>query len=161
MTKPIDYAELRLIARGILDDDSGDVTEEVHDLASAIVSLLDDADAIRRSLPNLMKVSPNDLAAVVDENTALRERDAKLVEWVKSIVKTEIVDEATGQRGVSFGNINVWHCTWCSETGIATDSVHSDARAHDRQCKSHPAVVEAEKLRDRLAEFERMAAGHA
>jgi hypothetical protein len=135
--------EAQRILRDRLDEEQDTVA-----LAEAVVGLWDDLQSIRESLPALMKVDADEFTRLVMENSDLRERQAKLVEWCKSIMHpiTRTTDDGGVETGTEF-RLNVWHCTWCEETGPATDGIHTDARAHDRACKSHPAVIENERLR--------------
>lgn len=129
---------------------AGDATE----LAEAVINLWNDLSSIRDSLPALMKVDADEFARLIAQNDDLRERQAKLVEWCKTIMHpiTRTTDEGVTEHGTEF-RLNVWHCTWCEETGPATDGVHTDARAHDRACTKHPAMVENAKLREIIADL--------
>jgi hypothetical protein len=122
------------------------------DFARAVIMMRKEVDKFVHALEATtacLKVDPYEVQELIDENTALRERDAEIRKRAETLVET-----LQSENGFK---IDASCCNYCKEMwttvlGGTREEIAALAREHDKTCTANPVVIERDQLREQLAD---------
>lgn len=92
-------------------------------------------------LSELVKVSPDDVRAVADENTSLREREVQ-----HRMLAKAALDQLRNELVIRGSFCNYCKEAWTSLDGMTPDQCAEFAREHDKACSANPLTAELARV---------------